>query len=366
MSRRRPTDSSPPSGNPPDGSPEIDSKMLPPPSTDSANGKQRTPWERAVKFFRNRPVTSLLIIMALLTAALLTFSLGRTIGRTISHMLHRTEPDPSLSALGIDHAPVAAHAHDDHLQQAESLQHKAVSHLALNTSDANDDATLPAPDERGAILDGVETNELPKILNDDSSKSARSSQKRICYRKFEPGKLGSKKTLCITDEFFFDISIGETSAGTFKIGVFGEIVPKSLANFRALVTCSGAFADDSLCFRGDSFHRVVTNFVAQGGSKATGRSIYGPTFREERSENHHSFLEHSEKGVVSWAEYPIGSQFFILIRNEAKYLDENHVVFGIITDGLEVVDRIHHAPRSGEEPSSHITITNCGDAHRRI
>ena len=219
-----------------------------------------------------------------------------------------------------------------------------------------------ADDERGVLLEGGAVGGA--IPAHERAPERAAARGKTCYRKFEPGKLGSPKMLCVTDEFFFDISIGEEAVGRFKIGVFGDVVPKSAANFRALATCTGAFADDNLCFRGDTFHRVVTNFVVQGGSKATGKSIYGPTFREEREKDHHSFLEHGEKGVVSWAEYPIGSQFFVLLRNEAKYLDGNHVVFGIVTDGLEVLDKIHDAPRSGEEPLSRVTITECGDAHK--
>lgn len=227
-----------------------------------------------------------------------------------------------------------------------------------------------ADDEKGALVDGVDDKEGIPPAGDipvaDPVNAESPERAHTCYRKFEPGKLGSEKTLCVTDEFFFDISIGTQPIGTMKIGVFGDVVPKSAANFRALATCTSVFADDSLCYKGDSFHRIVSNFVAQGGSKATGRSIYGPTFREEKKKDHHSFLEHGEKGVVSWAEYPIGSQFFVLIRDEAKYLDGNHVVFGIVTDGLDVLDRIHDAPRTGEDPTSRVSITDCGDAHKRL
>lgn len=238
--------------------------------------------------------------------------------------------------------------------------------------DNDDDSDEVNDDEKGTLVDGVDAKEAQQVAAAEKERAEKQAQLRQvahsknCYRKFEPGKLGSAKMLCVTDEYYFDISIGSNSIGRFKIGVFGDVVPKSAANFRALATCTGVFVDDNLCYRGDTFHRIVSNFVAQGGSKATGRSIYGPTFREEESKDHHSFLQHSEKGVVSWAEYPIGSQFFILIRDEAKYLDGNHVVFGIVTDGLEVLDKIHNAPRSGEEPLSRITITDCGDAHKSV
>lgn len=306
----------------------VASDTLPAPSTDATNGKQRTASDRAGRFFRTRPVSSLLLLIGLFALAFVTYSLGRMVGRTLLYMIRANGSTVSESS------------------------------MLFNRS-------LKSAEERGAIVDGVVG---PGSASNEEARNPPSPHpiRRTCYRKFEPGRLGWEKTLCVTDEFYFDISVGSTAIGRIKIGVFGDVVPKSAANFRSLVTCSGAFSDQSLCYRGDSFHRVVTNFVIQGGSKATGRSIYGPTFKEEKTRDHHSYLSHVEKGVVSWAEYPIGSQFFILVRNEAAYLDKNHVVFGLVTDGLEVLDKIHDAPRDGEEPSSRIKISACGDAHTPV
>lgn len=147
------------------------------------------------------------------------------------------------------------------------------------------------------------------------------------------------------------------------VGVFGRVVPKSAANFRALATCTGAFLEQKRCYRGDSFHRVVPDFVIQGGAKSTGRSIYGPAFREEQTPDHHSLLSHREKGVLSWAEYPIGSQFFILTGRKSAYLDKNHVVFGVVTEGLDVLDRLATVPVNGDRPVPKISIIDCGDLH---
>jgi cyclophilin family peptidyl-prolyl cis-trans isomerase len=162
-----------------------------------------------------------------------------------------------------------------------------------------------------------------------------------CVKKFEPGKLGSEKVLCVTDEYYFDIAISDVEVGRLVVGVFGAVVPHSAANLRALTTCTGTYADPKLCFKGDSFHRAVHDSVIQGGSKATGRSIFGGTFREEAAPEHHSFLSHSDVGVVPWAEYSIGSQFFITsTTRNLSYLDKNHVVFGIATNELLVLEKI--------------------------
>lgn len=186
---------------------------------------------------------------------------------------------------------------------------------------------------------------------------------RSCQRRIGPGRLGSDTELCITDEFYFDIAVDEQALGRIVIGVFGNIVPKSAANFRALATCSGEFADVNLCYKGDTFHRIVPDFVIQGGSKATGRSIYGATFREEQSSEHHSFLSHIEKGAVSWAEYPIGSQMFIMTGRMSPYLDKNHVLFGFVTDGMDVLDRLSKLPVEGDRPTHRVVVMNCGDLH---
>lgn len=354
MSRRRPTEADA----------AVAQDTLPPPaSADISNAKRRTPTERAARFFRTRPVSSVLLVLVFCAAAMLTFSVGRSVGLAILGIVRGSQPITTLNDTALhdefEHARI-----EDHVAPGDD-------HVEAEGGAGKDDApdAKVGEDEKGALVDGVDdTQGIPRVAQDaphpqDESRTAERS--KICYRKYEPGKLGSGKMLCVTDEFFFDISIGAEAVGTIKIGVFGDVVPKSAANFRALATCSGAFADDSLCYKGDSFHRVVTNFVAQGGSKATGRSIYGPTFKEEKSKEHHSFLQHGEKGVVSWAEYPIGSQFFILIRDEATYLDVNHVVFGFVTEGLDILDKIHDAPRTGEQPTNRVTITNCGDARKQ-
>lgn len=338
---------------------------LPPPSVlDVTNGKRRTPTEKAGRFLRTRPVSSLLLLIAFIFTAFLTFSVGHSVGKTVFSIFHPSGPATLNDTSPQGAVDIAQMADSESVRNEDQVRRDD----ALGADEDHDEDV--ADDEKGALVDGADDTEgfplAPELAKGGPLMDVASGESpKTCYRKFEPGKLRSDKTLCVTDEFFFDISIGSTPVGTLKIGVFGDVVPKSAANFRALATCSGVFADDTLCFKGDSFHRVVTGFVAQGGSKATGRSIYGPTFREEKEKDHHSFLSHNEKGVVSWAEYPIGSQFFILIRDEAVYLDKNHVVFGLVTEGMDVVDKIHDAPRTGEEPKERVSITNCGDARKR-
>eukprot|EP01087_Luapelamoeba_hula_P019347 TRINITY_DN6393_c0_g1_i1.p1 TRINITY_DN6393_c0_g1~~TRINITY_DN6393_c0_g1_i1.p1 ORF type:complete len:249 (+),score=27.01 TRINITY_DN6393_c0_g1_i1:24-749(+) len=170
--------------------------------------------------------------------------------------------------------------------------------------------------------------------------------------------LGSTEPICVTNKVYFDIVIGERPIGRMVISLFGQIVPRSVENFVTIANCSkGA----PFCYRGDAFHRVVPGFVAQGGSCATGRSIYGATFREEKTPEHHSFLSHDRKGAVAYAEYPIGTQFYILLKGQAKYLDGNHQVIGIVTEGLDVLDTIGSTPLNGESPMQKVHIADSGE-----
>jgi cyclophilin family peptidyl-prolyl cis-trans isomerase len=243
------------------------------------------------------------------------------------------------------------------------------------------DAALVAHAAVGAAEAAVEQNveskviaapdrEIVKVADNEKSLGSRAAGQppanaaAVCYRTYDAGKLGSDEPLCVTDEFFFDISIGGDDAGRLVIGVFGTTNPKSAANFRALATCKGAFSDPALCYRGDSFHRIVKDFVIQGGHKATARSIYGDTFREEMSAQRHSVLSHTEKGAVSWAEYPIGSQFFILTKRPAVRLDANHVLFGFVTDGMDVLDKVAHVNvEASGMPLERVDILYSGDLH---
>jgi len=170
--------------------------------------------------------------------------------------------------------------------------------------------------------------------------------------------------VCVTDHVYMDISIGGQAAGRLDIGLFGDVVPLSTENFKKLCTCELATNASTahLCFHGDGFHRLLPRFVIQGGSHATGRSIYGATFREEFNETRHTFLSHKGgRGVLAWAEYPIGSQFYIILDpGGLAYLDGNHVVFGTVLAGLDVVEKMEGTSRNGEKPSAQIKIDDSG------
>jgi cyclophilin family peptidyl-prolyl cis-trans isomerase len=164
---------------------------------------------------------------------------------------------------------------------------------------------------------------------------------------------------------FFDIEEGGESLGRVVFQLYQDTTPKTAENFRAL--CTGEKGTTStgvkLHYKGCSFHRIIKDFMIQGGDFTRGDGTGGESIYGEKFDDENFRVKHTTPGLLSMANAgpnTNGSQFFIT-TSVTKHLDGKHVVFGKVIEGMDVVRELEKVKVNDSKPVQDCVIADCGE-----
>lgn len=157
-----------------------------------------------------------------------------------------------------------------------------------------------------------------------------------------------------THKVVFTVKHGDEVLGDLSLALFGETCPKTVENFYQLANRG----DDGHGYRNSKFHRIINNFVIQGGDYdgQGGKLIYGDRFNDENF-----ILKHNKLGRLSMANAgpnTNGGQFFILNGDSTPHLDGHHVVFGQLVDGFDTLQKISTVEVKDSSPLKPVVISD--------
>lgn len=168
------------------------------------------------------------------------------------------------------------------------------------------------------------------------------------------------------NKVFFDITAGGSPKGRIIFELYNDIVPKTAENFRALCTGEKGVSEKSgkpLHYKGSIFHRVIKDFMCQGGDFTHGSGIGGESIYGEKFEDENFQLNHDKPFLLSMANAgpnTNGSQFFITTV-PTPHLNGKHVVFGEVLHGKAIVRQLERCEKGdNDKPKEDWIISDCG------
>jgi len=239
---------------------------------------------------------------------------------------------------------------EEHLSQDKGVKEDSVA----ESNDKKEESEKVETEKENSDVNEKPAEEDEKAEKEEKEEKELDNQEQISSHKKNVSQI------LVTDLVFLDIKIGEEQVGRIEIGLFGKATPNTTANFKGL--CEG-FTDKSgkiVTYKGTKFHRVIKDFMIQGGQIPGGTSIFGGNFADENFD-----VKFHGLGWVAMANAGKDTnktQFFIT-TSDTWYLNGKTVVFGKVIKGMSIVDKIQNVKRGKNdrpEAPQEVLVTNSG------